>query len=61
MRKEVEEFLECVAKEQPQLLDANADEQGFNDVLKRLIHPPSAPKQKRHKRDITKSRRQRKQ
>jgi len=30
MRKEVEEFLKCVAKQQPQLLDANADEQGFN-------------------------------
>ncbi len=59
MRKEVEDFLNRVAKEQPYLLDANADEQGFNDVLKRLIHPASAPQRKGHKRDITKSRQQR--
>jgi hypothetical protein len=29
MRKEDEEFLKRVAKEQPELLDARADEQGF--------------------------------
>jgi hypothetical protein len=50
VRKEDEEFLKRVAKEQPELLDAGSDEQDFNDVLKRLIHASPAPKQKKRRK-----------
>jgi|HubBroStandDraft_5_1064220.scaffolds.fasta_scaffold869970_2 hypothetical protein len=47
MYKEDEELLARVAKEKPELLDANIDEEHFHEVVGKLIKTPPAPKQKR--------------
>jgi hypothetical protein len=50
MHKEDEELLARVAKEKPELLDANVVEGHFHAVVGKLIETPPAPKQKRRKR-----------
>jgi hypothetical protein len=50
MRKEHEEFPERVAKEKPELLEANVQEEYFHAVVGKLIKTPPAPKQKRQRR-----------
>lgn len=63
MHKDDEGFLERVRKEEEEgrlELRDNVNAGGFDKIMKRLIEEPPAPKQKRKKRGITKSRRQRK-
>jgi len=59
MHKEDEELLARVKHEQEKrglVLKENTDEGGFHKVMQRLIEEPPAPKRKRGKRVITKSR-----
>jgi hypothetical protein len=60
MHKEDEELLARVKQEQENrglVLEKNVDERAFHKVVQRLIEEPPAPKRKRGKRGITKSRR----
>jgi len=63
MRKQDEKLLTRVKDEQDErglVLEEDVDEGGFHKVIQRLIEEPPAPKRKRRKRGITKSRGKRK-
>jgi len=50
MHKDDEEFLARVAKEKPQLLKVNGEDEHFHAVVGKLIKTPPAPKTKRTSR-----------
>lgn len=59
MNQEDEEFLARIQKEQDEHgleLKESVDRGGFDKIMKRLIEEPPAPKRKRGKRGITRSR-----